>query len=349
MKKVLFVCALLAVISPLQAYDVMLLGDVHYDSPDVRVEVAAKRPEYIRNITQWESAIPDMLKKAGIRSADNIDFAVQLGDFIQGDCGSKEKHAQALKTSIQKMSEHIQAPLHVVKGNHDIRGAGGQAAYLDVVFPYMEEKLGMPSAVKGSAHYAVLHKGDLYIYYDSIKPSVKFLEQALSKHANARHVFFLTHLPILPSSFGKQPDWVVYGQRPNRPEERRRVVSLLAKHNAIVLCGHIHRTGIVRYRSDEGTITQVSIFSMSMTPGNRVLTETLLPGSGFFTLPNIQKVSKDEKVKEVMDDFDGKYLGYTAFTPSPDFAVLKVDDAGVSLDLYLDDPEKTVKTLQLVD
>lgn len=329
------------------AVDILLLGDVHYDSPDVRVEPNPRHKEYERNIKQWESAIPELLQKASIRSQDKIEFAVQLGDFIQGDCGSQKKHALALSQSIQKMTEHLKVPLYLVKGNHDIRGKGGEVVYREVAIPYMNETLGVTNVIPGSAHYAVMYNGDLFIYYDSIKPSVKFLEGALKRHAAVRRVFFFTHLPVLPCSSGKQPDWIIYGQRPNRPDERRRVLSLLAKHHAIVLCGHVHRYSLVRYRSEEGTITQLSVFSMAMHSNADDLTELHYPGDAYFTLPNAVSRAKEKAVQEVMNDFKGKYLEYTVFRPSPDFAVLKIEDDNVSADLYLNNPTEAVKTLKL--
>ena len=345
--KSLFLFVLAMFVSHSYAYDILLLGDIHYDSPDVRVESNPRNKEYGRNIKQWESAIPELLQKASIRSQDKIDFAVQLGDFIQGDCGTQEKHALALSQSIQKMIEHLSVPLYLVKGNHDMRGEGGEAAYREVAIPYMNEKLGVTNAIPGSAHYDVMYNGDLFIYYDSIRPSIEFLEGALKRHAAARRVFFFTHLPVLPCSSGKQPDWILYGQRPNRPEERRRVLSLLAKHDAIVLCGHVHRCSLVRYRSEEGTITQLSLFSMAMDSNAADLTELHYPEDAYFASPNVINRAKEKAVEEVMNDFKGRYLEYTVFSPSPDFAVLKIEDDNVSADLYLNNPTEAAKTLKL--
>lgn len=73
-------------------------------------------------------------------------------------------------------------------------------------------------------------------------------------------MFFLTHFLVVPctaSPFGRLTYTKTAGF-----EGVKRMTALLAKRNAIVLCGHIHRSLFVRYRSEEGTISQLTSFSL---------------------------------------------------------------------------------------
>ena len=338
MKRTLLLSLFFALFCSLQAYEILILGDTHYDAPEVRKNLASleeKRPaEWVRNLRCWEKTIPAMLVSAGqVASAKQAPFAIQLGDLTQGGCGAEELQVKAFENALQKLKEHIKMPLLSIKGNHDIHGAGAEQAYVKTMLPYLNEVLKQETAVPGSAHYAQMHEKDLFIYFDSIKPDVDFVEKVLDQHQDARHVFFSTHLPVLPCSPGRS-EWIVNGWRPNNPEQRRRLVSLLARRNAIVLTAHIHRTTLLRYKSQEGEITQLTSYSMpSVLEGKFV--QSKLDGEGLWQTPGFQKAMQRKGVKELLDEFKEQVYEYQNFTPNGGFNMLRVEEGQVYFDYYI--------------
>lgn len=333
----------------LRAYDVLVLGDTHYDSPGVRREAdklsEARRKELNRNLERWRENVPAVLKAAGARSARDVAFAVQLGDLIQGDCGSEELQAKAFREALDAVNRDLKVTLYPVKGNHDIRGAGAQAAYDRVMLPYLDKAVGAGSAVPGGAHYVKRFDKDLFIFFDSMRPDIDFVEEALKRNPDARYVFFLTHLPVIPCA-GGSPDWIVFG-RPDRSEERRKLLSLLAGRNAVVLCAHIHRTTLFRYRSPEGTITQLSSFSLPANLSEK-FAETYEPdGSKFFKSKAVSNAMRKKEVRNVLSDFKEELVSFGEYRPGAGFNILSADDGGVTVQLYFGACTKPVKVLKL--
>ena len=157
----------------------------------------------------------------------------------------------------------------------------------------------------------------------------------------------MTHLPVIPVSYGGQPDWIVYGQRPDKPAKRRRMITLLAQRNAIVLTAHVHRTNLTRYRSEEGTITQFVSYSI-MGPGEQPpFREEKLTTESYFARPAIRKAMEKARVKAVMDDFSDKIVDSTDYYPDAGFNILRVDEGGVSIDLYCAPGKESAATIRL--
>jgi len=350
MRKISLILLMLTAGILLHGYEFLLLGDTHYDTPEVRLKDAKltenQEKERTRNFTRWEKNIPAMLKAAGRRSAQNVAFAVQLGDIVQGGFGSEELQSRAFQEVLRVLKKEIKVPLYVVKGNHDIHGAGAEEAFAKVMLPYLNREFQQKNTVENSAHYAVMHEKDLFIYFDSMKPDAGFVEKALEEHKDARHVFFLTHLPVLPCGEGRRPDWIVYGMRSDNAQERKRLLTLLARHNAIVLCGHIHRTVLSRYRSPEGAITQLASFSMPVSLEGEYK-EVKGVGEDFFAAEAVKKAMGTKRVKTILNDFIGHLFEYDYYLPGAGYNVMRVDDKGVFCDLYFGADDKPAKTLEL--
>jgi hypothetical protein len=103
-------------------------------------------------------------------------------------------------------------------------------------------------------NYALRYGSDLYIFYDYLTPGGgKFTADAIANNPDARHIFFITHLPMFPCSFGN-PGWVV--------PQFRELIPLLAKHKAVVICAHNHSFSRIVYKCPEGVLTQINVTSM---------------------------------------------------------------------------------------
>ncbi len=352
MKKLLNVFVLLAcAVLSVKAYDVLLFGDVHYDTPEVRVAGQTLsqnlQKEFERNMAQWKANIPAMLDAAAAQVSRDTAFAIQLGDLIQGDCGSGELHRKSLEQALNQFNKRLKIPFYPVKGNHDVRGKGGKTAYNEIVLPYLSGALKLDKPLQNKANYAVKQEGDLYIFFDGMEPDVEFVKKELAANTDARQVFFLTHYPVLPCVRSRGADGVVFG-RPNREQERLELRRILAERNAIVFSAHVHNTNLVRYKDEHGTITQFTCFSIVSSPNAPFAQERMADIGEFFNIPDLEKIQKEQKdFAGVIDSYRGRYQEFTAYRPGAGFYILKSTELGVSIELYFGAAAKPAATVKL--
>ncbi len=327
--------AIILITTELCAYEVLLFSDTHYDALAVRDTTQKLLPhrekEMQRNFKVWQETMPRLLATAGNHVRQHTpSFALHLGDLIQGDCGNRELHESSFKNILRLFNQNLSCPLYFVKGNHDIRGAGAQEAWDAVMRPHLNEILQGDTAPAKPACHALRYQDDLYIFFDAIKPDVKFLTQTLEKHRQIRHLFFLTHYPLLPctpTSFGGLSLYATAG-----PDKLKRITALLAQRNATVLCGHIHRTTYTTYRSDLGAIRQFSSFSIVSQPQLEPAVELEVRTDMLTEMPS--KMS--ETHKNYWDcEYQGKIKGVTLYNAgATGFNSLFVEDDGVWIKLH---------------
>ena len=90
---------------------------------------------------------------------------------------------------------------------------------------------------------------------------LSFLEEVFSK-SEARFKFVLTHQPVIPVT---DRCWHLMSgiRRPlSDPRLRERLLNLLAKNKAIVLCAHLHKYSVVSRKTEAGAVVQVMINSV---------------------------------------------------------------------------------------
>ncbi len=344
---VLFVCVIFGV----KAYDVLLFGDTHYDSAEVRTpdqELSEnRRKEFARNIANWEANIPAMLDAAAARTTRSTAFAVQLGDLIQGDCGSWEMHRKSLEQALSQFHKRLSIPFYPVKGNHDIRDKDGKAAYNETMLPYVGKLLNLDAPLRDKTNYAVLHERDLYIFFDCMEPDLAFVKEELAANPDARYVFFLTHYPVLPCVQTEGAGEVVFG-RPDRERERLELRKILAERNAIVFCAHTHRTNLVRYEDENGTITQFTCFSILSQPQAPFAQERMANAGEFFNTPDLDKILAGNKnLADLVNGYKGRYREFISYRPGAGFYILKPTDSGVSIEIYFGTAAKPADTVKL--
>lgn len=319
------------------AYEVMVFGDTHYDSPEVRTGTenltAARRKELNRNLDCWRQSVPEMLRAAGGRSGQDVAFAVHLGDMIQGDCGSRTLQEQSCRNALAIFRKNLACPFYALKGNHDVRGEGAKAGYDAVMLPYLNRAIEQSGDAAGAANYALMHDRDLYIFFDCMKPDLKFVATTLTAHPDARYVFFLTHFPVIPCTRGYAD--IVFYRPENRPEERAQLLKLLAERHAVVLCGHIHRTVFTRYRSPEGTVVQLTNFSLVPPRAAHLPIPARGDGTAFFANPIIAgEMSKQTPAGKMLEEFTGKIETYADYSTAPGFNILRITDDGIAADIH---------------
>jgi len=245
-------------------YRFAFLGDLHFDRPEHHdMEwVQKEHPGDIRQIETYcrvtrENSGALLTVASETLNEQASPFAIiQAGDFVEGLCGSYELQANQFKDAIRFVESTAGGiPFLITKGNHDITGPGAEEAYSDVMLPWFGKQLGKKIS---STSYTVRQGGDLFVFFDGYKPDLDWFENVL-KEEPFRYLFFIVHEPVVP--YNARSQWHLFS-RDKSSERRDRLLSLLGKHHAIVLCGHLHQYSVVRRQTENGAFIQLAMNSV---------------------------------------------------------------------------------------
>lgn len=261
-----------------KAFHFMLLGDIHYDKlyhHDMDY-INEKYPNDISQIENYslvtEKYLPklmEVVKKKG--QMKKSDFYIQLGDFVEGLCGSKELAELQTTEFIDFIkAQDLQRPFFVVKGNHDITGEGAREVYDETVLPWQSRE-----HTKKLSHSCAsfVYKNSRFVFFDCYRAdeSLAWLKEDL-KNMKEERLFFSVHMPLVP--FNARSTWYVYS-RPEEQHKRQELLELLGQYNSIVLCGHLHKTNVLKRETQSGEIVQVCLGSV-MNPKQTEVSDHLM-------------------------------------------------------------------------
>lgn len=331
-------------------YTMTVLGDTHFDGQEYHITEPTyenQKRERKRNLAQWEGKSQMVLAAAAARSSKDVPFIIQLGDLTQGDCENYDLHAAMFKGAFDVFHKFFPGKkIFSLRGNHDGRWKGVSTSAVDEHFvPLIKKELGREDIEMDGTNYAIRYGKDLYIFYDYTKESSgNFVRTTLQKNSDARHIFFLTHLPLFPCSSGN-PGWIV--------NHFKELIPLLAKHNAIVLCAHTHTWGEFIYRCKEGTIPQLIVTSMgsAWNPEMKSLTKWRSSfdewhkniNPRYFKDPN-----NDWSIKNAACFKNSDFLRYQIYRGAPSgFVNLEVTDTKVVAHIFTDNSGKPIKSVVL--
>ena len=262
------------------SYNILFLGDLHFDGPKYHVREPANEVQKrgrLRNFAMWDGRTQDMLHDAASRLDAATSWVIQAGDLSQGDGDDVELQSTMIRDALAYAKECFPGRKFLpVIGNHDLRlldacprwdeydengdcafTAGGDYRPIRKTFlPYIAAELGFDS-VPPSLDYVLHRGGDLYIFVDPFKPggATEFIRRALAETPESRRVFIVSHLPLFPCEPAKSwAMWVL--------PDHRELAELLAPRRTILLSGHTHYDHFIRFRHPAGVITQLVLSSM---------------------------------------------------------------------------------------
>ena len=340
-------CRNLCTASAKGGYKVMVLGDLHYDGQDYHKTPATspnRAKERIRNFTMWQEATPKLLGYAANQLNKDVPFIIQAGDFVQGDCDTVELQEKMIRDGFAAIKKNF--PNHKllpVRGNHDVRMLKGNSGTptVNAFFPLIAKELGVEK-ITGS--YSVRHEKDLYIFFDAFLrkgQSLKALKKILAANADARHTFFITHLPVLNCCMGN-PAWLI----PDFKEVRQ----LLLDRNAIIIAAHTHVPSIIQAKRNGKQLTQVVVSSIGRNwiPGSKP--SVLLPDFDAYCKKIGDKRINQKRFKPSFDDmksFEFPVFNIYNFKSITGFAMLKISGNEVFIEYYTDNSGKPVLSQKL--
>ena len=177
-------------------YSIVLLGDTHFDTEPASVYHSnynekvewlnrVQRAEFARNGEMWRERCPRLMKRAQRLISSDTKMVMQMGDLIQGDCGSGEVHQRMLSDVMDSFKTQLGGlPFVTVVGNHDIRGTDAKEVYHRYMPQRMSEELGQRIEKTTFA----FHIGeDAYIVVDFNHPDDSEVERLLADTQGARH------------------------------------------------------------------------------------------------------------------------------------------------------------------
>ena len=332
------------------SYNVLVLGDMHHDARDLRVTDPGNKPEFKRNTEAWEKFMPAMLDAAATCANKECAFAIQCGDITQGDEGSYELSIASFTRVLAQVESRLQIPFYPIRGNHDVRGEGKRKASDDILLPRMKKLVGFPQDTQSQTCYKVVGK-DLFIFTDSEGNSLDAIREILKKNTGMRHIFFVTHLPVVPCVLTLNSYWICCW---NKPAQRQALRKLLAENNVIVLCAHTHSTALFKWQFPEGSITQFTSFSIASASTAVKSVQTGTEKEFFQRIEELiadktqpaRMAKKQEYVQKILPEYRDAKLQYSVFLRGRGYNILRVKGNEVFMDIYpgkSTQPGKTVK------
>lgn len=222
---------------------------------------------------------------------------------------------------------NMKVPWMIAKGNHDVTGPGAVEAFQEFYVPMIRKQTNNPKIENASYSYI---SGDVQFTFldpwDKNTDMVAFLDKEFSA-SKAKFKFVAIHEPVIPVT---ERCW--HTLRRN-PEQREKLLEVIARNHAVVLCGHLHRYSVVKRDTPFGPIVQVMAISVVkdrnyLTP-SRVITE--YGPSLAANVPSWQPETL--KARKAMLADEAKYVTFYKQTDLPGFAILKIDSQKESVQL----------------
>jgi hypothetical protein len=261
-----------------------LLGDLHFDRLEHHDHdwLAKEHPGDVSQVENYSRITRELTPKLFARvresladlnaSKTHVPFVLQLGDLLEGLAGTEELATRQAREGIDFVREaNFSAPMLITKGNHDITGPGAVEAYRQLLLPFISQAGGSaggagvsPASTKiTEAFFSRRQGGTLIAFYDAYdKNSLDWFDKTLAE-SKPKRLIVAIHPPVVP--YNARSNWHIYSS-PKQAAQRAKLLELLGRHRAIVLCGHLHKYSLLVRRTDFGPFVQLAISSVAASP-----------------------------------------------------------------------------------
>jgi hypothetical protein len=207
----------------------------------------------------------------------------------------------------------------MVKGNHDITGPGAVEAFPEFYVPMIQKQTNNLKIKNASNSYSL---GDVQITcldpWDKNTDRISFLDNELSS-SKAKFKFVAIHEPVIPVT---ERCW--HTLRSN-PKKRDKLLEVIARNKAVVLCAHLHRYSVVRRNTSFEPIVQVMAISV-VKDRSYLMPSYLITKYGPSLAENVPDWQPEtlEERKAILAE-EAKFVTYYKQTDLPGYAIIKVD------------------------
>jgi hypothetical protein len=278
-------------------------------------------------------------------AATKPECVVHVGDFVEGLCGTPElaeRHVADACEYVEKLGWDV--PLLATKGNHDVTGPGAVEAYKNVVQPYLARQSGENLT---SANYAIERHNAVFAFFDAYDSrSLDWLKETLGRNGRRRHTFVVVHPPVVP--FQARGNWSLF-MNERQATQRAALLDLLGEHRAVVLCGHVHRYGIVVRRTERGPFVQLcisSILSSREQEPRQVLDGVDRYGPELTELePSFQPQSKEVRHKQFAAE--KPHIAHFEHADTAGYGLVRISGDRVTADIFNGASDEAWKHIEL--
>lgn len=244
-----------------------LLGDLHFDRPDHH-DIKWLTKEHPHDVSQVErycrisaEMTPKLLavvRQQAKESPGTVPFVVQLGDLVEGLCGSENLATRQANDAIDLIRRtEFPVPFLFTKGNHDVTGPGAAQVYDEVLVPFMAKQAGKEIE---QAVFTRERDGILLVFYDAYnRDSLDWFTELMDRQ-RPRRLLFVIHPPVVP--YNARSTWHIYSH-PRQEQQRQRLLGLLGQARAIVFSGHLHKYSFLVRRTETGRFVQLGLSSVA--------------------------------------------------------------------------------------
>ena len=298
-------------------YSALVLGDVHFDAPDIGVYHAYYKPRagsngakifalrMRREHDQWSGLMQRLAAAARKDVRPDTRFVLQLGDLIQGNCAKAAVHVKLLEDGFAYFKSTVSPDLTFVPivGNHDVDSSiwldkkPAREVYRETMLPKLSQELGQPI---GNPTFAFRQGPDLFLCVDFNFPDVARILHLLEDNPDVRYTFIVSHGAVVPVCAGSGFRWFLLGR--NKDDIARRKLFLeLCRRRAIALVGHNHHTIFADLVTPEGQLTQFMATSVWEAERQATVQPRQTEPGGYARLP---KQAKDYDLSDARSLFD---------------------------------------------
>ena len=342
-------------------YSVLVLGDVHFDAPEIGVYHAHYKPtkgkaveifplRMKREHDQWSGLMQRLAAAARKDIRPDTKFVLQLGDLIQGNCAKASVHARMLEDGFAYFKNTVapDLPFVPVVGNHDVDKSlwldkkSAMEVFCETMFPKWTRELGRPV---DSTTFAFRQGPDLFLYADFNYPDHERILNLLEDNANVRHTFLVSHGAVVPVGLGSSFRWFLLGRK-EHAAARRKLFSELCRRNAIALVGHNHVTSFADLRTGDGRLTQFMATSVWSDEGQADKPPKYTSPADYARLP---KKAKDFDLADARTLF-GEYRPHVRdfyYSGQQGRFMLDVSDSTVTMTAFGGDRAESSRTFTL--
>jgi hypothetical protein len=320
-----------------QKSSLILLGDLHYDVlGDHDMEWLRTKPDDLRQVTKeytlytekyWNDFMT-LLRNRVLKIKPEVKAIIQLGDLSEGLAGSEEKAGQMASNAMKAVDNScMPVPWIITKGNHDMTGPGAPEAFIKHYVPMFRKQTGN-QGINNASYSWTYGRVQITVVdpWDRNTDMVRFLEKELSE-SKAKLKFVAIHEPVIPVT---ERCWHTFR---GDPVQREKLLEVIARNKAIVLCAHLHRYSVVRRNTKFGPVVQVM--------ANSVIKDSAYQTPSFMITeygPSLAENKPEwqpetlEARKAILAE-EAKYVTFYRQTDLPGFGVLKINEKKGTVDL----------------
>lgn len=320
-----------------QKSSLIMLGDIHYDLPgDHDMVWLGTKPDDLRQVTKeytvytekYWSDFSSLLRKRVSEVRPPVKAVIQLGDLSEGLAGNEEKAKQMASNVIKAVEKlYLPVPWIIAKGNHDITGPGATDAFNDYYVPMFRRQTGNKEITNASYSWSA---GEILVTvidpWDRKLDMVQFLENELSG-SNAKFKFIAIHEPVIPVT---ERCWHTLR---NDSARREKLLEVIAKNRAIVLCAHLHRYSVVVRDTKFGPVVQVMAISVIRDRDYQKPSFMITKYGPSLAEAKPEWQPETLETRKAMLAKEAKYVTFYKQTDLPGYGILKINGKKGTVDL----------------